>query len=84
MDFQQEVKKIAKRKEIPIKDLLVKLDMNRNNYYKITNPTIQTLERFASALSCEVHELIPVSDNFAHNYNNNVWEGILRKDYNID
>jgi transcriptional regulator with XRE-family HTH domain len=82
--METRIKDISERKKISYSQLAKQMGVSRQS---LTNWTtgkrqmkLDDLEKIAKALDSEVVELIPVSPEFAHFYDENgVWQGIRRK-----
>lgn len=46
---------------------------------RLRNPNLKSMQEFAGAIGCEVHELIDTSEDFAHFYDRKEWLGIRKK-----
>lgn len=76
------VKEIAKKKGIAMKDVASNMGLTYRAMHAriMTNSSLESLEKFAKALDCNVHELIPADKDFAHFYDENgKYLGLRRK-----
>lgn len=76
------ITEILKKKKITQSELANRLGITRQSLgIKIkSNISIKELNKVSKALGVEVHELIELSDNYEHIYNENGdWKGILKK-----
>ena len=75
------IKETAKRKGFSLDDTAKKIGITYTSFYRrINNPKLSTLEEIASALNCEIAELLPVGESFYHSYDENGnWQGIRKK-----
>lgn len=78
------LKEIQKKKNITNIELSKKagVGIQQISYYHSGDrtPPLKTLETIASALNCEMVELLPLGPEFYHSYNSDgVWEGIRKK-----
>lgn len=78
------IKEVQQRKNIKNVELAKIIDMTPQqvaNYHSEDRmPPLSTLEKIASALNCEIAELLPVGEGFYHSYDENGnWQGIRKK-----
>lgn len=78
------LKDIQKRQGINNKELaeIIGVTNQQITNYNSGNriPPLPTLEKIATALNCEMAELLPLGEDFMHIYNDKgEWQGIMRK-----
>ena len=77
------IKEIAKKKGFTMKKIAEELKTTAPmiTYYEKGNVDISLdkLQEIANVLSCEIFELIPASDKFAHFYDKDEYLGIRKK-----
>lgn len=78
------LKEIQKKKSITNVELSKRsgVGVQQISYYHSGDrmPPLKTLENLASALDCEMVELLPVGLGYYHSYNSDgEWEGIRKK-----
>ena len=72
------IKRIAKSKDIQLKDMLIELQLNKNtlsNMYKGSMLKGDSLARIADYLDCSVDYLLGRTDEPTYNVNNSVTQG---------
>ena len=75
------IKEVIKEKGMTITELADKMGINRVNLSNMVNgnPTVETLNKIADAIGCEVAELIQVNPPFSHSYSpEGEWKGISK------
>ena len=81
--MELKVKEVCKRYGIGMSELADKLSISRQalNVSLKNNPTAERLTEIAKAINCDVHELIGVTDEYYHLYDDKTgeWLGIKKK-----
>ena len=81
--MQLRIKEIAKKKGITMKKIAEELNTSPAmiTYYEKGNVSapIDKLQQIAEILNCEISELIPTSDKYAHFYDKDEYLGIRKK-----
>ncbi len=77
---RKQIKKIAKRKGLSINQIIDKIGFTKSAYYQLNNPSLNRLLTIAQSLQCDVHELLPISEEFEHIYTGSQWIGIKMKE----
>lgn len=81
--MQLRIKEIAKKKGITMKKIAEELNTSPAmiTYYEKGNVSapIDKIQQIAEILDCEISELIPTSDKFAHFYDKDEYLGIRKK-----
>ena len=77
------IKEIAQKKGVTMKKIAEKLNTTPAliTYYEKGNVSvsIDKLQQIAEILNCEISELIPTSDKYAHFYDKDEYLGIRKK-----
>lgn len=78
------LKNILKRKGLKNVELAQMIEVGKQqitNYCSgLQTPPLSTLEKIATALNCEMAELLPLGEDFMHIYDEKgEWQGIMRK-----
>lgn len=75
------VKEILRAKGMTFGRLCELLEITPQSLRKslTNNPTADRIEEVAKALDCEIHELFPAGEKFAHFYVDGEWLGIRKK-----
>ena len=78
------IKETAKRKGFTMRILseISNIDaVTLSRYNKgVIEPPLSRLKIIADALDCEIVELIPVGEKYAHWINNDIWMGVIKKE----